>query len=699
MAKFEIYHGCGKRLGAIHDGAGVNFAVFSQNAIKIELCIFSANGMHEIGKLVLPARSGAIWHGYVPKLPVGTLYGYRAHGEYTPQNGMRFNANKLLMDPYTREISGQWINDPALMGYEGDSEEEDLSFSTTDSAPFVPKSVVSDPALFQLLAHDNCKSGERGLIYEAHVKGLTKTHPKIRNELRGTYEGLASDEIIEHLLGLGVGAIELMPVHSFMDDKFLLERKLSNYWGYNTIGFFAPEPRYFGPQGLIGFRSMVDKFKANGISVILDVVYNHTAEGDQRGVTICYRGLDNSSYYRLNTGDPRYYVNDTGCGNCLDVSHPIVLRMVMDSLRFWVQIMGVDGFRFDLATSLGREAHGFDINGGFFDALGQDPVLCGVKLIAEPWDIGPGGYRLGEFPSEFLEWNDQFRDKVRKYWRADEHSTQALAACLLGSAEYFDQTGRSAQSSVNFIASHDGFTLKDICSYNERHNQANGEENRDGHHSNFSDNFGIEGPSDDEKINAMRSRRQRNMLAMVFLSQGTPMLLAGDEMGNSQSGNNNAYCQDNEISWLDWANLDAQLLEFVRFISAFRNSHRLFKQSRFLHGDKRLDDGKLDVEWSNFAGDKPGWHDYEISNFCLTLRASARAAEYDNSEDAIFIVVNREKQASGVKLPERDQDKYWHKCIDTAKTTQHAAKKIIDNTVIIEGNSVVAFALMLDENK
>lgn len=519
--------GSPKVMGVTHDGEGANFAVFSEHAEKIELCLFSPDGATELQRLPLPERTGPVWHGYVPGLPTGSLYGYRAHGLYAPEQGHRFNHHKLLLDPYTREFHGTFQSTPEIYGYDVTADAGDLTFSKADSAPFVPKSVISHPDLFQPVLSPLPDAPISELIYEAHAKGLTRLHPGVPEHLRGTYEGLASDAVIDHLQRLGVSTIELLPVHAFPDDGFLVQKGLRNYWGYNTIGFFAPEPRYFGPEGFIGFRRMVERFHAAGIRVILDVVYNHTAEGDHRGPTLSFRGLDNASYYRLIAGQPRYYVNDAGTGNTLNMINLHVLRMVTDSLRFWVTQMGVDGFRFDLATTLGRESYGFDPNGGFLDALRQDPVLSQMRLIAEPWDLGPGGYQMGNFPHEFSEWNDTFRDATRRFWKGDDHSTQELGSKLLGTADRFDRSGRRTWASVNFVTSHDGFTLADTCAYNERHNEANGEDGRDGHSANYSDNCGVEGPTDDAVITARRGRRARNMLATLFLSQGTPMLLAG----------------------------------------------------------------------------------------------------------------------------------------------------------------------------
>ncbi|MEY8120203.1 glycogen debranching protein GlgX [Falsihalocynthiibacter sp. BN13B15] len=696
MKHQKLSGGSSNRLGAHHDGRGVNFAVFSENASKIELCLFSPDGKRETARIALPCRTGPIWHGYVADVPIGTLYGYRAHGLYAPEQGHRFNANKLLLDPYTREIFGDWTTNPATLGYDKESSAGDLSFDPRDSAPYVPKSVVSDPALFEGMKNGHHISSDKDLIYEAHPKGLTQTNSQIPEALRGTYEGLASEPMIAHLKALNVQAVELLPVHSFVDDSFLVERGLRNYWGYNSIGFFAPEPRYFGPDGLKGFRQMVERFHDAGIEVILDVVYNHTAEGDQRGPTLSYRGLDNASYYRLIAGQPRYYVNDTGCGNTLNVAHPYVLRMVLDSLRFWVECMGVDGFRFDLATTLGREAHGFDRHGGFFDALRQDPVLSCVRMIAEPWDIGPGGYRLGEFPHEFSEWNDSYRDTVRQYWRGDAHSTQELAARLLGSADKFDRTGRRSWSSINFLASHDGFTLADTTRYSKRHNEANTENNCDGHHSNYSDNCGVEGETDDTQIRGQRARRQRNMLATLFLSQGTPMLLAGDEFSNSQQGNNNAYCQDNETGWLNWDKTDAEMLGFVAGLSAFRRDHLSVRQTQFLHGEARPSDGFDDVSWTDFAGEPLQWRDPKLANFCLILRCSAEAPDFEPDSDVVLIAFNRTLEERTVVLPDPPEGSHWTRGIDTDTAAQGAFCEL-ESEPLVSAESVIAFILKAHE--
>ncbi len=689
-AQLTIQPGSPSRLGAHFDGEGVNFALFSEHASRVNLCLFTEDGKTELVRLALPERNGAIWHGYVPGLKPGALYGYRVEGPFAPERGHRFNANKLLLDPYTRELHGVVTHDPAILGYLPNSPYGDLSFSEIDSAPFVPKSVVSQPESFTPDAVTQGRRWNGTVVYETHVRGATMLHPDIPDNVKGTYEGLSSQPVLDHLTRLGVTAVEILPVHAFTSEGALRARSMRNYWGYNTLGFFAPEPRYFGPSGVLGFRAMVDRFHEAGIEVILDVVYNHSAESDQLGPTLSFRGIDNASYYLLLDGQPRYYVNDTGTGNTLQVKHPFVLRMVMDSLRFWVQSMGVDGFRFDLATTLAREAHGFEVGGGFLDALRQDPILASVKLIAEPWDVGPGGYQLGRFPPEFSEWNDRYRDTVRKFWRGDRHSAQDMGSALLGSAELFDTKGRQAWSSVNFVASHDGFTLADTTRYVQRHNAANGEDNRDGHHSNYSDNFGTEGDSDDPEVRTARLQRMRNMLATVFLSQGTPMLLAGDEGGNSQNGNNNAYCQDNPVSWIDWSTLDSDLVAFTAAVSRFRFKHPVLSQNRFLHGAQRTD-GFPDVEWRAMDGSPLNWRDPGLSSLCLILRGCAECVSGDVMSDVVLLAFNREDEALELCLP-TSEDRVWWLEIDTSASLQ-PTREVTSPTTEIPANSVAAFVL------
>lgn len=680
------------KMGAHYDGDGVNFAVFSAHATHVELCLFSADGTQETDRITLPERTGDVWHGYVHGLPVGTVYGYRAHGAYAPDHGHRFNPSKLLLDPYARELKGQFVNHSALLGYDEKSPARDMTMDTRDSAPYVAKAVVSDPGLFPADADRLGAEWGEALIYEAHVKGLTQLHPDVPDDVRGTYEGLATEPMLEHLQKMGVTAVELLPVHSFINDGFLLNKRLTNYWGYNSIGFFTPEPRYFGPSGIHGFREMVRKFHAAGIEVILDVVYNHTAEGDHRGPTLSFRGLDNASYYRLLHGQPRYYVNDTGTGNTVNAAHPLVMRMILDSLRYWVECMGIDGFRFDLATTLGREDSGFDSRGGFFDALRQDPVLSSVKMIAEPWDIGPGGYQLGAFPPKFAEWNDTYRDTVRRFWKGDAHSAQELGARLLGSAGEFDHGGRRAWSSINFLAAHDGFTLADTTAYAERHNEANQENNQDGHHANFSDNCGVEGATGDSIILERRARRQRNMLATLFLSQGTPMLLAGDEIGNGQDGNNNAYCQDNAIGWINWPKDIADRNIFAAHLSAFRRAHPALRTTRFLHGNLRAPDGLPDVEWFDFQGRALNWRDPGLASLCVLYRCSAEAILEVENTDTVFVVLHRSTSSETVILPECPPGTVWMIGIDTAQEDQFP-RPLPQGQLVVSAEQVVALYL------
>jgi isoamylase len=675
-------------LGAVFDGHGVNFAVFSENAARIELCLFSRDGTRETARLPLPERTGAIWHGYVPGLKPGDLYGYRAHGAYEPHRGHRFNPAKLLVDPYARSVQGPWSNAPETLGYvPGAPGRQDLP-CPVDTASLVPKSVVPEIERPWDGAPWPRRPWSETVIYEAHVKGLTRRLPGIPDTLRGTYEALGSGPLIDHLKGLGVTALELLPVHGFLDDGFLVERGLTNYWGYNSLLFFALEPRYFGPNGADGFRQAVDRLHQAGIEVILDVVFNHTAEGDHRGPTLAFRGLDNAAYYHLQASHPRYYVNDTGCGNTMDVSHPFTLRLVLDALRYWVTVMGVDGFRFDLATTLGREAHGFDPRGGFFDAIRQDPVLCQCKLIAEPWDIGPGGYQLGAFPDDWGEWNDKCRDAARRFWRGDAHSAQELAGIFLGTASVFDRPGRKTFSSINFVAAHDGFTLADVTRYNEKHNEANGENGADGHGHNYSDNCGVEGDTTDQHILDRRARRARNLLTTVFLSQGTPMLLAGDEIGQTQHGNNNTYCQDNETSWIDWPNADRDLLAFTRKLVALRRDNPVLRQANFLHGHVR-EDGFQDVTWTNIEGGTLNWRDPMLDGFCLHLRGSAEDVLSDPG--TALIVVNGGDRTRRLVLPEAGPGMIWHCALDTAAPEADPASVPSPARPVVSPHSVVLY--------
>ena len=692
MTEFTITAGSPDALGPTVDETGANFAVFSEAAEAIELCLFSEDGLRETHRLALPERTGAVWHGHVAGLEPGQLYGLRAHGPWAPERGHRFNPAKLLLDPYARGYAGAFDPTSALLlGHDptfGESQR-----SSGDSATAMPKCVLTAPAAPVPPCERPRTPWEETVIYEAHPKGLTMLHPDVPADLRGTYEALATEPVLDHLKALGVTAVELLPVHAFIDDGHLLMKGLRNHWGYNSIGFFAPEPRYFGPNGAAGFREMVTALHEAGIEVILDVVYNHTAEGDHRGPTLSFRGLDNRSYYRLQDGRPRRYVNDTGCGNTVNAAHPYVLRMILDSLRYWVEVMGVDGFRFDLATALARETYGYDVEGGFLDALRQDPVLAEVKLISEPWDIGPGGYQLGHFPPPFAEWNDKFRDTARRFWRRDARAANDLAERLLGSAGLFDKEGRRAWSSVNFVACHDGFTLADVTAYLRKHNAANGEDNRDGHGENYADNCGVEGPTDDPKVLARRAQRRRNLLATVLLAQGAPMLLAGDEIGNSQGGNNNAYCQDNETGWVDWRAADLDLLLFTRRLIAFRRAHPVLRQGLFLHGRTRAADGKPDVVWRDFAGGAPNWARDQLDRFCLVLRGSAEIGAYAATEDAVMLAFNGAREPSAVTLPAAPKGWRWRRGLDTAQPEAEPAF-CSGAKQEVAAESIVAFVLV-----
>jgi len=604
---YQILPGDYHLLGANYDGEGVNFALFSAHAERVELCLYDPSGKHEIGRMDLPENTHEVWHGYVPGLQPGTLYGFRVHGPFDLENGHRFNPNKLVIDPYARELVGDVEWNEAHFAYDMLHEDKDLTFDKRDSAPFMPKCRVVNPNEFDW--QDNNRPNipwSQAIIYETHVKGFTQLNSALPQALRGNFEGMGHKATVDYIKNLGITSVELLPIHWFPDDQHLLDRGLKNFWGYNTLGFFAPASRYFGPKGIQGFRDMVRAFHDAGIEVILDVVYNHTAEGNELGPTLSFKGIDNFSYYRTMPDQHRYYINDTGTGNTVNTSHPRVLQMVMDSLRYWAESMHIDGFRFDLGTILGREPEGFDQRGGFFDAITQDPVLSKLKLIGEPWDIGPGGYQVGGFPPGWAEWNDKYRDTVREYWKGD-NVAQDFASRLLGSGDLYDIRGRRPWASVNFITAHDGFTLNDLVSYNEKHNEENGEDNNDGHNDNRSYNYGAEGPTDDEGINAVRERQKRNFLATLLFSHGTPMLLAGDEFGRSQMGNNNGYCQDSEISWVHWDDLPPSseaLREFTRQLIKLRSEQPLLRRESWRDG--------LLIEWFNAEGgvqQPEHWHE------------------------------------------------------------------------------------------
>ena len=610
--EFQASEGRPYPLGANCCENGINFALFSAHATAVELCIFDDIGRVELARIPLQGRTDQVWHVFVAGLAEGTVYAYRVHGPYEPQRGHRFNPNKIMLDPYAKKIEGIFRWGAGVFAYDPEGAHQDLVIDRKDNASEMPKCVVVGEREMQLddLPPPNSNKpripNNQTVIYETHVKGFTQLNLSVPSAERGSYLGISHKSVLEYLKGLGITSIELMPVHGFIDEHFLVNHGLSNYWGYNTLHFFAPHQAYQCTGHPVEFKRMVSAIHEAGLEVILDVVYNHTAEGNHLGPSLSFRGIDNASYYTLQSHDQRFYANDTGCGNTLNLRHPRVLQMVVDSLRYWADEMGVDGFRFDLATVLGRESYGFDPGSGFFDVLRQDPVLAQCKLIAEPWDIGPGGYQLGNYPSGWSEWNDRYRDTCRRFWKADPGVLPEFARRIHGSSDLFEHSGRAPSSSINFISSHDGFTLHDLVSYREKHNELNKEQNRDGHHANFSDNFGEEGPTKNPTIIEDRQRQKRNLLATLILSQGTPMILAGDEFGRTQDGNNNAYCQDNELNWLDWQGIsqqDEQLQQFVRHLLRIRREHSLLTSKRYIHRpDEPDNDIKCVVRWVNADG-------------------------------------------------------------------------------------------------
>jgi len=668
----RIHEGLPTPLGATWDGIGVNFAVFSANATKVELCLFDAGGERELERIELPEYTDEIWHGYLPDARPGTIYGYRVHGPYDPQNGHRFNPNKLLLDPYAKaHVSRlEWAHE--VFGYTIGGEGDDLSFDERDSSRFVPKCRVIDPAFTWSRDRAPRIPWDRTIFYEMHIKGFTKLHPAVKADLRGTFAGLATEQVVDYIKSLGVTSVELLPIHAFLNDNHLLEMGLTNYWGYNTIGFFAADPRYFASGAIAEFKQMIAHLHDAGLEVILDVVYNHTAEGNERGPTLSFRGIDNASYYRLLPDNRRFYINDTGTGNTLNLSHPRVLQMVTDSLRYWALEMHVDGFRFDLATILAREPWGFDEGGGFLKSCRQDPVLSMTKLIAEPWDVGPGGYQVGRFPPGWAEWNDRFRDAARDFWKGDEGRVPELATRLAASGDSFDHRGRKPWASVNFITAHDGFTLNDLVSYNEKHNEANKENNQDGNSNNRSWNCGAEGPTEDVEIIALRERQKRNLLATLFLAQGTPMLLAGDEFGRTQGGNNNAYCQDNEISWLNWEIDDRgeALTNFVRTLAKLKSSFSILRRGRFLKSDLNEALQVKEITWINASGvemQDGNWTDGNMRCFGMLLdgRAQVTGIKRIASDPTLLLVMNAYHDAVNFKIPEVAGGNRWRCFIDT----------------------------------
>ena len=668
-------------LGATWDGSGVNFAIYSRHATRVDLVFFDARDpAQEVATLTLPERTAHVWHGYVPGVQPGQLYGYRVHGEYAPERGLRFNPAKLVIDPYAKAIAGRVNWDAPVFGYKLGGPNEDFDRDDEDSAWGMPKGVVTNTLFDWQYDRPPNTPLHDSVIYEVHVKGFTATHPDVPEEYRGTYAGLAAPPVIEYLKKLGVTAVELLPVHNFLDDKHLVERGLRNYWGYNTTNFFSPDARYCssGDRGeqVAEFKTMVRALHAAGIEVILDVVYNHTSEGNHLGPTLSFKGIDNLSYYRLVDDDPRYYMDYTGTGNSLNAQNPQALKLVMDSLRYWVLEMHVDGFRFDLASALARELHDVDRLSSFFDIIHQDPVLSRVKLIAEPWDVGDGGYQVGNFPVLWAEWNDKYRDTVRRFWRGDAGQMGELAYRLTGSSDLYRDDGRHPYASINFITAHDGFTLHDLVSYNEKHNEANGEDNRDGHSENLSYNYGVEGPTDDPGIIEVRERQKRNMLATLLISQGVPMISGGDEIGRTQHGNNNAYAQDNEISWYNWDLDDRRrsLLDFTRRVIAFRQQHPTLHRRKFFKGREIKGTHVKDIMWFNPSGDEmteEEWHDPETR--AVAIRLDGREiGEVDGFgtpivDDHLLIILNASPDTVRFRVPETLRTGDWHVRIDTCE--------------------------------
>ena len=693
-------------LGATWDGLGVNFALFSAHATRVELCLFDREGKQELERIELPEYTNEIWHGYLPDAHPGMVYGYRVHGPYEPDAGHRFNPNKLLIDPYARQLVGEIKWSDRLFGYTLGSADADLSFDDRDSAAHIPKAKVIDPA-FTWGRHTHCHTPwDETIIYEAHVRGLSMTHPAVPESVRGTFAGLKHPELLKHIRSLGVTSVELLPVHAFVNDQHLLDKQLSNYWGYNSIAFFAPHPAYLATGNINEFKEMVAHLHAAGLELIMDVVYNHTAEGNELGPTLSMRGIDNATYYRLMPDEKRYYINDSGTGNTLDLSHPCVLQMVTDSLRYWATEMQVDGFRFDLATILARHAHGFDERHGFLVTCRQDPVLSQCKLIAEPWDCGPGGYQVGGFPPGWVEWNDRFRDTARAFWMGEEGQIADLANRLTASGDHYNQRGRRPYASVNFVTAHDGFTLRDVVSYEQKHNEANGEDNQDGSNHNISRNHGCEGPTEDPEINALRTRQMRNLLGTLMFSQGTPMLLAGDEFSRTQQGNNNVYCQDNELGWIDW-NLDQDgrdLLKFTRRLIALRRSYPILRRGRFLVGEYNEELGVKDVTWLCPTGEEmtaEQWDDPHARCLGMLLDGRAQPTGIRRSGDdaTLLLLFNAHHDAVNFCLPGVAQGSCWHCLIDTHRPELRKPETHEFNSeFLMTGNSLLLFILELEDD-
>jgi isoamylase len=675
----RVWPGTPYPLGATWDGEGVNFAIFSEHATGVQLCLFDqphdAKASHEID---IHERTDLIWHAYLPDVRPGQLYGYRVDGPYDPQQGHRFNPNKLLMDPYAKALSGLVDLTDEIYGYHLGDPNEDLAMDVRDSAADMPKCIVIEPEFSWGNDRKPNTPWNQTVIYECHVRGMTMRHPQVPDELRGTYLGMASDPVIDHLRSLGVTAVELLPIHQFVPERFLLERMLTNYWGYNSIAFLAPEAKYATTRGrqVEEFKSMVKTLHRAGIEVILDVVYNHTGEGNHLGPTLSLRGVDNDAYYRLNRDDPRYYVDFTGTGNSLNMLHPRTIQLIMDSLRYWAVDMRVDGFRFDLASSLARELYDVNRLGTFFDIIQQDPTLSQVKLIAEPWDVGEGGYQVGNFPVGWAEWNDKYRNCVRRFWRGDPGQVSELAFRLSGSSDLYEKSGRRTYATINFVTAHDGFTLDDLVSYDRKHNEANGENNQDGVDENYSRNWGHEGPSDAPHVKRMRERMKRNFLATLMFSQGVRMLLHGDEMGRTQQGNSNAYCQDNEISWVDWdlSSENRELLEFTRGLFHIFQSNPVLRRRSFFTGRPVAGERQKDIAWIRPDGEELTDEDWaDPNNHILGMLIPGYATDEVNERgrpvygDTLLLLLNGGTRSRRFVLPRLDEAGMWHELVNTAR--------------------------------
>jgi isoamylase len=685
-------------LGATYDGVGTNFSVFSEVAERVELCLFDDEGRQTA--LDLPEVFGFCWHGYLPDVGPGQRYGFRVHGPWNPEQGQRCNPAQLLLDPYARAIEGQVNWHEGVFSYHFNDPEGPPN--ETDSAPYVPKSVVISPFFDWANDRHPRTAWHDTVIYETHVKGFTMKHPDIPPEIRGTYAALAHPVALDYLSRLGITAVELMPVHQFIHDSHLLEKGLRNYWGYNSIGYFAPHNEYSSGgqagQQVQEFKQMVKTLHQAGIEVILDVVYNHTAEGNHLGPTLSFKGLDNAAYYRLMADDLRYYMDYTGTGNSLNMRHPHVLQLIMDSLRYWVLEMHVDGFRFDLASTLARELYDVDRLSAFFDLVQQDPVISQVKLIAEPWDVGEGGYQVGNFPPLWSEWNGKYRDTVRDYWRGEEQTLAEFASRFTGSSDLYEYTGRRPYASVNFVTAHDGFSLHDLVSYNEKHNEANGEENRDGESHNRSWNCGEEGPTDNPEVKALRARQRRNFLVTLFLSQGVPMLLGGDEIGRTQGGNNNAYCQDNEVSWYDWEQADRDLMEFTRRIIDFRSRHPVFHQRGWFQGRRIHGSGVEDVAWFKPDGEEMSDEDWEAGfakSLGVFLNGQGIAAPDQRGErivdDTFYLLFNAHYEALNFRLPDRKWGQSWSMTLNTADGLDEEREEVFEpgQELLVQAHSMM----------